>query len=187
MTPERRRAAMARLQGSSAARTQLSHWDVPKECPTGTLAGTTGTVGTRGTVGMAAAVRTDVADPSERAAMVEHDGEIPRIFVDEFARLQQWCPAGVPEARWRQFVNDSGVFLDQWGDEARRLGWQSSDLFGLDPVAPMARYDRMGLLWLLHGQTVSGLRSTEAALSGGHVYRRKQAVHSTPLTATQTR
>jgi hypothetical protein len=129
----------------------------------------------------------DRAELVERAAIVEHDGGIPRAYADEFARLQQWCPAGVPEVRWRQFINDGGVFLDRWGDEALRRGWQPSDLFGLDPVMPMARYDRMGLLWLLHGQTVSALRATEAALSGGHVYRRKQAVLPTPFSTTQTK
>ncbi len=129
----------------------------------------------------------DRAELAERAAIVEHDGGIARTYAEEFARLQQRRPAGVPEARWREFINDGGVFLDRWGDEALRLGWQSSDLFGLDPVAPMARYDRMGLLWLLHGQTVSALRTTEAALSGGHAYRRKQAPHPIPMTTTQTR
>ena len=193
MTPERRRAALARLHGSSAARTQLSHWDVPKECPTGTVdrqagtSGTAGTVGTRGTVGTAAAVQMDVADPMERAAVVEHDGSIPRIFADEFARLQQWCPSGVPEPRWRQFINDGGAFLDRRSGEALALGWKSSDLFGLDPVAPMARYDRMGLLWLLKGRAVSALNAAEATITGGQVFRRTPAGSPIQTTTIPTR
>jgi hypothetical protein len=49
--------------------------------------------------------------------------------------------------RWHQFISDAGTFLDQWSREAERLGWRAKELFGLHPVAPMARYDRMGLIW----------------------------------------
>ena len=34
------------------------------------------------------------------------------------------------------------------------LGWRPDELFGLHPDAPMGRYDRMGLIWMLKGKRV---------------------------------
>ncbi len=117
-------------------------------------------------------IRIDTADPDERAALVEHDGLVPRLYVDEFARLQQTCPPGVPLPRWRQFISDGGVVLDCWGRTAMRLGWRVSDLFGFDPDVPLARYDRLGLVWLLRGRTVVEVNAAYAILSGGLRYYR---------------
>ena len=72
-----------------------------------------------------------------------------------------------------QFINDAGRFFDQFGQQAEALGWRPYELFGLDPVAPTGRYDRMGLIWMLRGETVLGLTGTMARLSGGLAYRRK--------------
>lgn len=185
-TIDPRQAARARLRRAGKP---LSHWDVPKACPTGTARtptgtdGTLGTGGTNGTLGTTAPVRLDTAGAVERTAIVEHDGLVPGEYAEEFARLQQWCPAGVPEARWRLFINDGGVFLDRWSGEARAHGWNSSELFGLDPVAPTARYDRMGLLWLLKGRTVSALNAAEATISGGHVFQRLPIGNSIHVTS----
>jgi hypothetical protein len=46
-----------------------------------------------------------------------------------------------------------GSSIDR-GSEAPRLGRTSVHLFGLDPVKPLARYDRMGLFWVLKGESV---------------------------------
>ena len=73
------------------------------------------------------------------------------------------------------FVNDASLFLDAWGAKAIRLGWSVADLFGLDPVMPMARYDRMGLLWILKNERVIALTATEARLAGGLTYYRQAA------------
>jgi hypothetical protein len=61
----------------------------------------------------------DVApDPSadtqkERAAIVEHDGGIPREWAEGFARLDPARPpSDVPLRRWQRFVDDVGLFLD---------------------------------------------------------------------------
>jgi hypothetical protein len=72
---------------------------------------------------------------------------------------------------------DAEAFLRRWGAQAAALGWQADDLFGLDPVAPLRRYDKMGLIWLLHGQPVVALTAGTATIrtsSGGAVtfYRR---------------
>ena len=83
------------------------------------------------------------------------------------------CPENIPAERWHQFVDDAGLFLDLWGSEAERLGWTSADLFGLDPVKPMARYDNMGMVWMLKGEAVIELTAKSAKLSGGLTYRRR--------------
>jgi hypothetical protein len=77
-----------------------------------------------------------------------------------------------------------------WGAKALELGWTGEDLFGLDPVAPMARYDAIGLVWLLRGREhVSELTATHARLSGGNTfYRQAKPVPSSesPIPETET-
>ena len=98
---------------------------------------------------------------------------MPEIYASAFAQLHTHAPSGVPLERWHQFINDAGIFLDQWGCEAEQLDWRVEDLFGLHPLAPMARYDGMGLLWMLQGECVVALTATGARLSGGlTIYRR---------------
>src|SRR5262249_57558490 len=49
----------------------------------------------------------------ERAAIVEHDGAIPREWAEGFARLDpDAAPADVPPKRWQRFIDDIGLFLD---------------------------------------------------------------------------
>lgn len=78
-----------------------------------------------------------------------------------------------PRDRWHQFINDASTFLDYWGRQAEAFGWRADELFGLDPDAPMARYYRMGLIWLLEGERVVALIATGARLSGGLTFYRK--------------
>jgi hypothetical protein len=54
--------------------------------------------------------------------------------------------------------------LETWGSQAANLGWTANDLFGLHPIAPLARYDAKGLVWLLHGRPVVVLTETEATI-----------------------
>jgi hypothetical protein len=106
-----------------------------------------------------------VALDEERAALIEHEGGIPREWAEGFARLDPNRPPGdVPLRRWRTFVNDIGVFLDGgWGATAAALGWGPGELFGCDRDRPFARVDIAGLLWLLNGNTLVAL-STEIAV-----------------------
>jgi hypothetical protein len=124
-----------------------------------------GTNGTNGT-------RLDPADEEERTALVLVDGFVPEAYAAPFSAIQQRCPRGVPESRWWTFIRDGGAFLDWWGGRARALGWKPEDLFGFEPAAPMARYDRLGLLWVLNGRTVTALTDKTARLSDGLMYRR---------------
>jgi len=107
------------------------------------------------------------AAESERAAIVEHDGGIPREWAEGFARLDPERPPGdVPAGRWRRFVNDVGLFLDRWAAYAAALGWGPVDLFGCDRDRPFARLDRSGLLWLLNGNALVALAADAAVIEG---------------------
>jgi hypothetical protein len=115
----------------------------------------------------------------ERAAIVEHDGKIPRAWADGFARLHPDRPPGdVPAKRWLQFVDDVGRFLDSpFCAVAITLGWEAYDLFGADRDRPYARIDRVGLLWLLNGDKLVALTDATATIETRtgrrQTYRRK--------------
>lgn len=61
-------------------------------------------------------------------------------------------------------VADASIFLRDWGHQAEALGWSAEDLFCVDPVAPLARYDTMGLVWMLQGQRVVALAADAATI-----------------------
>jgi hypothetical protein len=90
-----------------------------------------------------------------------------------FCAIASHAPPEAPIDRWHQFIDDGGVFLNRWGLEAEWLGWTVEELFGLHADAPMARYDRMGLLWMLKGERIVAPTATEARLSGGLTFYRR--------------
>ena len=99
--------------------------------------------------------RTNWGEPEEeRAAIVEFDGGARRPWAEALARLDPANPpADVPLARWQQFIDDCGRFFDLgWANLAEASGWGPLDLFGCDRERPLARYDHMGLLWVLQGR-----------------------------------
>ena len=112
-------------------------------------------------------------DKDEREAIAVELGGVPLLYARAFADIQAHPPPDVPRERWHRFVVDAGRFLDQWGSDAERLGWNVADLFGLDPVKPMARYDNMGMVWMLKGETVIELTAKAARLSGGLTFYRR--------------
>jgi hypothetical protein len=105
-------------------------------------------------------------------------GHIPAVYADAFATLLAKAPDDVPVKRWHDCIRDAVEFLDEWGEVAARQDWRPDDLFGLDPKAPMARYDQMGICWLLKGERIAALTATEARFSSGLVFRRKPGVLS---------
>lgn len=117
----------------------------------------------------------------ERAAIVEHDGAIPRAWAEEFARLHPDRPPGdVPLRRWQRFVDDVGLFLDSpFCAVAAALGWGPHDLFGCDRDRPFARIDQAGLLWLLNGAKLVALSentaTVETPICARQTWRRKAA------------
>jgi hypothetical protein len=102
----------------------------------------------------------------ERAAIVEHDGGSPRAWAEALAQLDPAKPpADVPLARWQQFIDDCGRFLDLgWANRAEALGWRPSELFGFDRERPLARYEHMGLLWILQGGKLVALTAQTATI-----------------------
>lgn len=115
----------------------------------------------------------------ERAAIIEHDGKIPRDWADGFAGLHPDRPPGdVPLKRWQQFLDDIGGFLDAgWAETATALGWGPLDLFGCDRHQPFARIDCSGILWLLNGGKVVELDHEKITIqtrgAARQTYRRK--------------
>jgi hypothetical protein len=114
----------------------------------------------------------------ERAAIVEYDGDAPRVWADALARLDPNRPPGdISPKRWLQFIDDCGRFLDGgWAARAEELGWGPLELFGCDRAKPFARIDRAGLLWLLNGGKLVALTAVTAtiAISGARqTYRRR--------------
>jgi hypothetical protein len=103
---------------------------------------------------------------AERAAIIEHDGKIPREWAEGFARLDPDRPPGdVPLKRWQRFVDDVGLFLDgSFCAVAAALGWRPLDLFGCDRTRPFARIDQAGLLWLLNGAKLVALSENTATI-----------------------
>ena len=114
----------------------------------------------------------------ERAAIIEHDGAIPRDWAEGFARLHPDRPPGdVPRRRWQTFIDDCGRFLDTWGAEALALGWGPLELFGCDGEKPFARVDQMGLIWFIKGGHVASMSMSaaviETAIGVRQTYRRR--------------
>ncbi len=102
-------------------------------------------------------------------------GHIP--FEHELATLHATNPTD-DDRRWRQACSDADRFVRNWGREAVELGWTAGDLFGLHPIAPLARYDAMGLVWLLRGKRVRALSATEAVLDNDLRVRRQDVKSS---------
>ena len=104
-------------------------------------------------------------DLEERAALVEYGAGVPREWAEGFARLD--CakpPPNFPLPRWHQIINDGGLFLDRWARQAAGLGWTALDVFGVNPAAPLVRYDGMGLVPLIQGCRVISIAADSAQI-----------------------
>jgi len=139
-----------------------------------------------GLAGLAGAGGAPNDDRAERAALVEFGAGAPRHWADCFAALDVGRPPkGVSPNRWREVLDDGGRFLDRWAVVADGLGWSALDLFGAHPTAPGARYDQMGLVWLIGGGEVIAITSDSARIkppSGAvQTYCRKRTAESRPL------
>jgi hypothetical protein len=141
---------------NSAALTPLSQMSQLSQRPTAEVAALD--------LGAGARERGDAE--AQRAPIIEHDGKIPREWVEGFAWLDpDRPPAGVPLRRCRRFVDDGRLFLDSpFYAVAAALGWGPHDLFGCDRDMPFARIDQCGLLWLLNGARVVILAEDAAAI-----------------------
>lgn len=86
----------------------------------------------------------------ERAAIIEHEGGIPREWADGLARL---CvmkrPQDIPQKKWDGIVAAAGQFADRWAKHAAALGWTTEEVFGVHHAGPTKRYGSMGLLYII--------------------------------------
>ena len=110
-------------------------------------------------------------DITERIAIIQHDTGVPEEWAIGFASLLHWMPDtlfadGFTRDQWQQLIDDGGKFLDQWGRQAAALGWTAADVFGADPVAPNARVDAQGLVFLIQGRAVKAITAASLALRG---------------------
>ena len=95
---------------------------------------------------------------------------VPEQWVQGVADLLAMTrPAAWSEEQWAILREDAFAFLRDRGAEAARLGWHLLDIFGVDPRAPLARYDAMGLVVLLCARRVAALHHDRAVIenSGG--------------------
>ncbi|QEN86858.1 hypothetical protein FZC33_11205 [Labrys sp. KNU-23] len=123
-----------------------------------------------------------MAHPAELPFDLPFDGEMPMPaalalapsydgpFAAEFAKLTRENPTIDPR-RWEQAKKDAAEFLADWGEQAAELGWTAKELFGLHPVAPLTRYDQMGLVWLLNGKEVDEITDRTAKIGATTFYR----------------
>jgi hypothetical protein len=91
----------------------------------------------------------------ERAAILEHDGGIPRDWAEGFAQLDPTRPpGGIPVRRWQAVIDAIGTFLDRWAAKAIANGWQAADIFGADAIRPESNWLNAGPLWAGDGARV---------------------------------
>src|SRR4051812_27549492 len=57
------------------------------------------------------------------------------------------CP-GYPSGEWPRVYAYALAFLDQFGGQAERIGWQTAQLFGVHPSVGTTRVDHCGALML---------------------------------------
>ena len=141
---------------------------------------------------------TRVTLQGEMAQLVRHEGHAPGHHVDRgdldhllrdlpedwrtgLTRLPQMePPTGFTDARWAVGVVSALLLARRFGGVALELGWVTEDLFGLHPVAPAARYDAMGLAFLLHpGDQIVSLTAQHATIQrrSGAVHRAARLLH----------
>ena len=89
-------------------------------------------------------------------------------------------PATWPEERWAVLREDAFAFLRDYGAEAAGLGWGELDLFGVHPTHPLARYDAMGLVPVLHGRPVVELHAAGAVIQSQLGQRKSFTRHPAP-------
>jgi hypothetical protein len=89
---------------------------------------------------------------------------------------QRNCPDWMSPERWDLLLGDAENFLSRWGHAAHAMGWTALDLYGVHPLAPTARFDVMGFLFLIQGGAVPVITASSASIhrrTGAHLtYRR---------------
>jgi hypothetical protein len=108
----------------------------------------------RGREASAPSSREAPAASSIRRQPVRTEWRVPLDWVEGVDRLQYHRPMrGVPQHRWRQFVDDCNNFLSSTqAERAVQLGWDAWALFGCRRDRPFGAGS--GLLWAVSGGRV---------------------------------
>ena len=108
---------------------------------------------------------------SEHIEQIEQQRELVTAaqgdtWAEALARLDPANPpTDVPLARWQRFIEDCESFRRLgWANLAKAFGWGPLELFGCDRERPLARYDHMGLLWILQGRKLVALTAQTATI-----------------------
>ena len=145
----------------------LSRWDSPKSVPvgqgrSGALGGTVGTRGTAGASGTVGTRERSDDDVEERAGMAAD--RVPAVYLETWPRITHRKLLRVSEADWRRALNDGGLFLDAWGEEAAALRWPAVRIFDVPA----------GFVWRLRGERVETLGADHARLADGRAMMRNE-------------
>jgi hypothetical protein len=94
------------------------------------------------------------AASSTKRQPVRVEWRVPLDWVEGIECLQYHPPmTGIPQHRWRQFVDDSNNFISSiQAERAAQLGWDAWALFGCRRDRPGAA--GIGLLWAVNGGRV---------------------------------
>ena len=101
----------------------------------------------------------------ERTALAGYGAGLPHDWAEGYTTLcAALRPATIPPFRWVELVKNAGHFLDRWGAQAAALGWNSEDIFGCSPVAPLARHDLQGLVFVVGSGEVVAITDATAII-----------------------
>ncbi|WP_143274205.1 hypothetical protein [Bradyrhizobium canariense] len=84
-------------------------------------------------------------------------------------------------------LGDAENFLSRWGHTAHAMGWTALDLYGVHPLAPAARFDVMGFLFLIQGGAVPVITASSASIhrrTGAHLTYRRHDISDAVLITT---
>ncbi len=109
-------------------------------------------------------------DTVERSASVDSTGR-PSVWIKGFAQLRtvDHVP-GFSIAQWSQLLAATAAFLDRWGSEAARLGWNEIDLLGCvqslngrgQPLRQVGQ--RIGLVTMIRDGEVAEITADRATI-----------------------
>ncbi len=103
--------------------------------------------------------------PGAKVVLLAVPPGVPEAWVQGVADLLAMPrPTAWPTDRWAALREDSFAFVRDHGAEAAALGWDVMDIFGVDPRAPLARFDAMGLVPLLRGRRIVELHHDRAVI-----------------------
>ncbi len=90
----------------------------------------------------------------ERAAIVEYDFDIPRIWAEAIAKMYiRTKPKSINQKKWNVIIKCLDMLCDNSNLYIKSIidfDWRISDIFGCHKAAPEVRHDFMGLLILLN-------------------------------------